>query len=215
MLVLDTHNARDLAPDVRGPDGRTRVMPAAFYAGTTDVERTLYATTRGIYGLPTVELVDRLHELIAGRPAIEIGAGEGVLAEALGIPATDNRQHERPEVALHYAMCRQPTVPYGPNIIAMSAQQAVRHYRPSVVVGSWVTARYDANRPGRNKGNPGGVDERDVLANCDTYVLVGNTEVHSISALWDLPHTIEHPPYLYSRAFNGSPDFIAVWHRQP
>jgi hypothetical protein len=60
-------------------------------------------------------------------------------------------------------------------------------------------------------GNEVGVDEPDVLRHCETYVVVGNEGVHQGKEIWNRPHQIEYPPYVYSRAQNGTRDFIAVW----
>lgn len=216
LLVLDVAKHRDVTRDVTDETGRLKVMPAAFWAGTTMVERVLFGHKNGSYLLPTFELVDRLRDIIAGRPAIEIGAGNGVLAEALGIPATDSRQHELPEVAMQYQLCRQPTVTYGPNIEHLSAVAAVRHYRPKVVIASWVSRRYEPGDQARGiaaGGNPGGVDESAIIEQCETYVLIGNQETHRLNKVWRYQPEVEFPPYLFSRAGNGTPDFIAIINR--
>lgn len=84
---------------------------------------------------------------IKGRIAIEIGAGHGVLAGALSIPATDNRQQEDPELRAYYAQIGQSTVPYGENVEKLDAAAAVAKYRPNIVVACWVTHRFDPKRP--------------------------------------------------------------------
>jgi hypothetical protein len=209
-FMLDPSVIRDLAPEALGPDGRLRVLPAAFWADTTPAERALFGHRHGLYGFPTTELVEHLRELIADRPAIEIGAGHGVLAEALGIPATDNRMQEQARYRAVYAATRQPPVPYGPNVIECHASRAVRRFKPAVVVGCWVTHKYDPRRPEAG-GNEVGIDESDVLANCVLYVVVGNEKVHEHKAIWKRKHTITYPGFVYSRAMNGSRDFIATW----
>jgi hypothetical protein len=208
--VLDPTRIRDISPDVLDDAGRLRVLPAAYWADTTADERALFGHRHGIYSFPTVELVEHLRDLIGGRSAIEVGAGHGVLAEALGIPATDNRMQEKDPYRQVYAATGQPPVRYGPNVIDCHASRAVRRYRPQVVIGCWVTHKYD---PARHEagGNEVGVDEPDVLRNCGAYVLVGNEQVHAAKAIWRRPHQIEYPPFVYSRANNGSRDFIAVW----
>ncbi len=199
---------RDLSPDVLDDLGRPRVLPAAFWATTTVAERLVLGHRSGIYSFPTVELVDRLRELIAGRSAIEIGAGHGVLAEALGIPATDSlMQTKEPYRTQIYAAHGQPIAPYGPDVVECEASEAVRRFRPDVVIGCWVTHRY---QPGFG-GNEVGVDDDDVLRNCATYILVGNEGVHRRRPIWRRAHDVERPPYIYSRAGNGAPEFIATW----
>jgi hypothetical protein len=210
--IIDPANVRDLAGEALDGPGRPRILPAAWWAQTTAVERALLGHRYGIYSFPTVELVEHLRQVIGGRTAIEIGAGHGALAEALGIPATDNRQQEQPRYAAVLAATGQPPVRYGPNIIHLDAAAAVRHYQPQVVVASWVTHRYDPTRHWAG-GNEIGVDEPDVLQHCDSYVFIGTDRPaarHLDKPIWDRPHHIVYPPWLYSRA-NGGRDFIAVW----
>jgi hypothetical protein len=187
-------------------------MPASFYKGTSTTERAVFGARHAIYGLPTLELVDWLKDKIAGRTAIEIGAGHGALAAALGIPATDNRQQEDPQVAAYYSLTRQAVVKYGQNVEKLDAAAAVAKYKPQVVIASWVTHKYREDRQEAG-GNQFGVVEEDIIAACDTYVLIGNTAVHKSKSIWSLPHTKFEPDWLFSRAHNGSPDFIAVWEK--
>lgn len=207
---LDTRAVRDLAPQVLDASGRLRILPAEFWATTTVQERVALGHRHALYGLPTVELVAYLKDLIGGRPAIEIGSGNGVLAEALGITATDNRMQERPAVRRDLAAFGQPPVRYGDNVIECDARRAIRRFRPEVVVACWVTHKYDRARHWAG-GNVWGVDEERLLDEVGAYVFVGNEQVHKNKVIWARPHTIEYPPFLYSRAHNGSRDFVAVW----
>lgn len=209
---LDTEGIRDISPDALDENGRLKVQPAAFWAKTNREERALFGHRHAAYGLPTEELVTFLKGFIHGRPAIEIGAGNGVLAEALGIPATDNRQQEMPKYREIYARLGQPTVKYGPNVITMDAAEAVAHYRPAVVVGCWITHRYDPLKPWR-QGNEIGVDEEEIIDQVEDYVSIGNGAIHSAKPIWTLRH-LKVPdlhPYLYSRAMAVEEDFLAVW----
>jgi hypothetical protein len=186
-----------------------QILPAAFWASTTTDERALFGINTGIYSFPTIELVERLREIIDGRSAIEIGAGNGVLAEALGIPGTDSYQQVMPEYRLFYDMHGLPIVPYGPNVVEMHASRAVRHHKPQVVIGCWVTHKFKPEEAERG-GNEVGIDELDVLQHCASYVFVGHERVHQYSRLWSQKHAIEFPPFVYSRALAGSRDFIAI-----
>jgi hypothetical protein len=196
-------------------DGRLRVAPAAFWAETTSDERAVFGHRHAAYVLPTMELVQRLHELIDGRKAIEIGAGNGVLAEALEIPATDSRQQERPKYRKILADLGQPPVRYGKNIIHLDARRAIQRYKPEVVIASWVTHRYDRNRHWAG-GNEVGVVEEDILNHAE-YIFIGNEHAHHGKVIWDYPHEIEYPDYVYSRATPsralGHRDFIATWRK--
>lgn len=214
--AIDPRTVHDLAPIVLDETGRMRVLPAEFWAATTADERALFGHRHGAYGFPTVELVDWLRDWIGGRTAIEIGAGNGVLADALGIVATDSRQQEQSPWREQYAQMRQPTVPYGPNVVEMHASRAVRHYKPDVVIGSWVTHKYDPRRHAAG-GNEVGVDELDVLRHCGEFILIGNDTVHHRSRLWERTQVraMVYPAWLYSRtsAARGR-DFVGVWRGQ-
>jgi hypothetical protein len=210
MTYLISGDVSDLAPAVIDGTGLPRVMQASFYEATTQEERTVLAVRHGLYGLPTVELVAWLRTHIGDRSAIEIGAGNGRLAEAVGIPATDTRIQEGGATRAHYESIGQAPVTYGPNVERIEALDAVRKHRPSVVVGSWITHRYDGARHAAG-GSMYGPDTLAILALCDEYVHIGNEGVHQHDPLWALPHEVHHFPWLYSRAMNGGRDVIGVW----
>lgn len=212
-VALDPKRVRDISPDVLDEYGRLRIMPASYWRSTMRDERILFGTRRGIYNFPTEELVKYLRHIIGGRSAIEIGAGNGVLASALGITATDSYQQRRPKYRMIYERAGQPIVPYGSNVIEINAYQALRKFKPQVVIGCWVTHLYDPVRHEAG-GNEVGVDEVDVLDRCETYVHVGNEKVHEGKAIWSEPHTIAYPEWVYSRAHNGTRDFVAQWDRR-
>lgn len=212
-VIDDTSGVRDLRHLICDPAGRPTIMPASFWDTTTVKERAMFGWLTGTYVFPTRELVDDLRARISGRTAIEIGAGDGVLADALGIPATDSRQLEKPPWNTMYGTGPKqygPPVPYGPNIVELDAAAAVRRYRPQVVIGAFVTHKYDEARQ-RTLGNPAGVDELDLLEHCEEYILIGNQFVHRGKPIWDRPHRIDYPPYLFTRAANGSPNMIVSW----
>ena len=173
-------------------------------------DRVAFCVASGSYLLPTTELVAALKAAIGGRTALEIGSGSGVLAKALGIRATDNRMQEWPEVKKLYGSLQQAVVTYGENVEEIDAEEAVRKYKPQVVVAAWVTHKYDPARPYAG-GNEHGVIEENIIDNCETYIFVGNSKVHANKSIWARPHTWIEPPWLYSRAINGSPNFIAAW----
>lgn len=209
-VPLDASAIRDIRPDVLLENGHPRVLPAAFYQRTTVAERAALGARTGLYGLPTLELVDWLKDRIGSRSALEIGAGHGVLARALGIPATDSHLQDDPAVAAMYAAMGQALVPYGADVENLDAAAAIQKWRPQVVIASWVTHKY---LPSRHEagGNLFGVDESAVVSAVEAYIFIGNTAVHTNKSIWALPHTKIEPDWLYSRAHNGSADFIAVW----
>lgn len=208
--VLPTAGQRDLSPDIIGPGGMPCIAPAAYYRCTTATERAMLGNSAGLYGLPTLELIQWLGDRIAGRSAIEIGAGNGVIAEALRIPATDSKMQDDPKIAALYQQLGQPTVPYGDHVRRLDALDSIAHYKPQVVIACWVTHLYKRDRH-EHGGNMYGVNEEALLARCEEYIFIGNEEVHKGKSIWNLPHEIFYPNWLFSRAVNGSRDFIAVW----
>jgi len=212
--TLDPRKIRDLRPLVLDAAGELQVMPASFYASTTVLERAMLGTQIGAYGLPTEELVSWLRNVTIGRHCIEIGAGNGVLAKAIGIQGTDNFLQIRSDVRSYYAALGQPLIPYADHLDRLEAEQAVRTHRPEIVVASWVTHLYDERRPAAG-GNMYGVDEEWILDNCQTYIFIGNEHVHRDKSIWARPHVKFTPSWLFSKAHNGSSDFIAIWGKQP
>jgi hypothetical protein len=215
-FVLDTRSTRDLAPAVMEAEGGPRVLPASFYATTTLNERLMLCVKQALYGLPTEELVAWLARYIAGRSAIEIGAGTGALSRALramgvNIRGVDNFLQDRPEVRQFYASIQQPTIRYGQDVEQFDALDVVKALQPKVVIASWFTHKYDPNNQAAG-GNEHGVDEAEIVANCDAYVFIGNTGVHAQKPIWKLPHAKIEPEWLFSRGRTGR-DFIAVWRR--
>jgi len=176
------------------------------------MERLLFGQRNGLYSFPTPELVDHMRAVIGDRSAIEIGAGHGALCQALGIPGTDTREQERPEYKMLLALqSNQPPVRYGDHVIALEASDAVRQYQPDVVIACWVTQRWDPTKLDEIDSKHDGVDEDFVIDNCQSYILVGNEKVHRNKRIWRRRHRLLQPSYVYSRAANGSPDFIAVF----
>lgn len=210
LYAFDTRGLRDLAPDCLAEDGRLRIMPASYYAAVKREERAWFANRYAFYCLPTVELADWLREFIAERPAIEIGSGNGVLAQFLGIPATDSRIQDDPGIRAYYKVMRQAPVNYGPNVERIEALDAVKKYKPEVVLGCWMTHRFDPRDPER-EGNAVGPDFTAILKLCKQLVLIGNELVHAKNPLLNRPHTMLYPPWLYARSFNYGREFIAIW----
>lgn len=212
VTVLDASTIRDISGELLDEHGVLRVMDASFYARTTWQERALFSSRHGTYVLPTHELIEYLRGVIAGRCVIEIGAGNGVVAAALGIRATDNFQQSRPSIVEAYLQAGQEPVRYGSNVENLDALSAVRKYRPQVILGCWVTHLYDPQSPSLG-GNVDGIDERTLLSTCDQYVFVGSRKAHRLKPILRLSHRLETPPGLYSRASADHQDFVAIWDR--
>jgi hypothetical protein len=212
-FAIDLTKVNDISNDLLDGRGRLRIVAARTLERTTAEERLLFGVQQGLYGLPTQELCDFLRARIAGRTAIEIGAGHGALAEALSIPATDNRQQKEEDLKAYYQDIGQPTVRYGDNVEKLDALAAVAKYRPQVVIACWVTHRFEPDNPEAG-GSVTGVDEAALIAECEEYIFIGNERVHAPKPIWRLPHEKTTPSWLFSRAVNGSKDFIAIWRQR-
>lgn len=203
-------DTRDITREVFDENGDLIIHPASFYASKTPNERALVCVLNGLYGLPTLELVDWLREFIGNRSALEIGAGNGALARALGIAAVDNRMQERPEIIERYNRQGQGLVRYGSNIETLEAIKGIKKYKPQVVLGVFITHKYNPREHWRG-GNMYGPDVREILKNCEQYVHIGNENTHASHVLWKYPHVLHFRPWLYTRCTSYGRDFIGVW----
>lgn len=210
FLVYNTdfRNMEDEALDERG---RLRVLPAAWWQRFKQTEIAHFCVEQGLYCIPTTELVEHLAALLpAGPDVIEIGAGNGVLSEALGIVATDSMMQLQPEIMAYYNALGQPIVNYGANVKRMDAATAIRKLKPKTVLACWVTHKFRPAEEWR-EGNAFGVAEEQILDRGVRYVFVGNERVHKGKPIWDRPHSIHFYPWLVSRRMTAARDFIAVW----
>lgn len=191
--------------------GQLRVLDANWWAQFTQPEISAFCVKRGLYCIPTTELIHWLKTQIGPRRALEIGAGNGVLAANLDIHATDNKMQTWPDIKAHYQMTGQTPVTYGLRVEELDALEAIRRYQPDVVVAAWVTHKWNPADPLR-EGNAWGVQEEDIVARA-TYIHVGNRHVHRHKPILARPHEELEAPWLVSRAINGAPNFIAIWQK--
>lgn len=179
---------------------------------------------QGIYVWPTTELKDWLQARILDqhKSTIEIGAGNGVLAKALGVKAVDN-MHQSAKFkppARHkelweqsrtsYKLTGQKEVSYGDNLIQCDALDGVKRFKPEAVIGLFITHKW---QPGMEQGNAFGVDETRLLRRVKTYAMVGNLSTHRTKPLLDLPHTQHQFDGLVTRSANPELDRIFIWKR--
>lgn len=185
-------------------DGVLMSLPSAYWASKSRAEKMLFGHTHGLYAFPTSELVAELHSMIGGRVAIEIGAGNGGIARALAIPATDSHQQSNPAYAAIYELAGQPTVTYGPHVEKLEATLAVAKYAPKVIVAAWVTHLYDPRRHELG-GNVVGVDEQNIMEAVDDYIFIGNTAVHATKPLLHDLNAGKITSHVVKEYFVGSP----------
>jgi hypothetical protein len=95
--------------------------------------------------------------------------------------------------------------------------EAIKKYRPKVVVAAWVTQLYqDGDTPKKIGSSIHGVDEAWVLDNVETYIFVGNEHVHKDKRILSRPYReIRNPHYVVSRAFDQTQNVIWIWGKTP
>lgn len=178
---VDSPDVAYLDDALLAEDGRLRLLPAAAYATIPQIDLLVWCYQQARYCLPTVELVDWLQERIAGRSCLEICAGNGDLGYHLGIPAVDNFHQQRPEVTARLARKGWAATRPTSEVIRMDAMDAVRYFRPAVVVGSWVVPR--------NESLDGeGPIEEDIILNVESYIHIGHWVTHKNKSALTLPH---------------------------
>lgn len=192
------------------PMGDLLIKPASFYEKFTPSEIPAFCVMNGLYSLVTEELVAWLKGNIDPARTLEIGAGNGVLAQALQVRAVDNHMQTWPEIRATYLKLRQATVRYGANVENIDAAVAIAASQPDVVIACWLTHKYNPADPSRG-GNEHGVDETAILKQCKTYVHVGNSFTHRNKPIRNLQHRTYRFPWLFSRAFKQELNEILVW----
>lgn len=188
-------------------NGKLQILDSSVYESIPHNHLRIFCAENGLYSLPTTELVNWVKDKIGNRAAIEIGAGNGSFAEALQIPATDSHMQNKHEIKTMYMRMGQKTVPYGTNVHKFNAEEAIEKYKPKVVVACWVTQLY---MPDSDQGSVYGVDEDWVLANVDTYIHIGNRQVHQKRILKH-PHEEFQFPWVFSRGSVPKDNVIYIW----
>lgn len=195
-------------------NGELQVVHADFYRQFDQEQLSVFGHRIAAYVLPTWELIAKLDELIREvspqRAAIEIGAGNGLIGQALGIHSTDSFMQSDPAVATLYKAMGQPVIEYGKDVERLDALAAVDRYKPDVVVAAWVTHLFTEEEHHRG-GNMFGIDEVAMLKKIKRYIFVGNSGPHALKPLHSLPSTGIYLDGLFSRGVNPNGNAIWVW----
>ncbi len=85
-------------------NGLLKPVPYREICDFPGVHLIQWANTKGVYCIPTTELIHWLQNRINGRKAIEICAGYGAIGRALNIVSTDSYIQTRPEIAITYIL---------------------------------------------------------------------------------------------------------------
>ena len=141
-----------------------------------------YLYIKGIYHLPTKELIEFLNDKIPDKSkTIEIGSGTGLLGKSLNIKCTDSHIQQNPEVKLYYNFINQPIIEYPSFVEKIEAIDAIDKYKPNTVVGCWVTQVYNPKETHdiyNSQSFEFGIDEEYVLNNIERYIFIGSISAH-------------------------------------
>ena len=179
----------------------------------TQQEISLFCLKNGIYSLPTKELIDFLREEIGEEnmdKTIEIAAGNGVYSRELGIVGTDSYMQATEEISQLYELSGQPTVKYGEHVEKLDGNDAVKKYKPEIVVAAWCTHKYNAKEHWRG-GNALGVNERNLLSKVKKYIHIGNETVHNKKPIMNKSHRKIKEKWILSRSRYSDNNVIYIW----
>lgn len=190
-------------------NGNFQILPYAILKDIPQEHISIFCVKHAFYCFPTQELIDYLREEIADKEAIEIGSGNGFVAQALQITATDSMQQTNPAIQQIYAMAQQPTITYGTNVKPFEALNAIDYYTPQVVLGCWVTHLYNSKEHWR-EGNAAGIDEIKIIKK-HKYIFVGNELTHQFKPILKHKHQIFKAEWLMSRSMQKEKNVIWTW----
>ena len=179
-----------------------------------------------VYVWPTTELLTWLKNNIPDLGStIEIGSGNGVIAQELGINATDSymqsdrfepKSKQQEEIhqsgLLYYDALRQKRINYGCNVEQLDAIDAVLKYKPKHVLGCYITHKF---KEGMSQGNALGVNEEWILnrRHFQSYTMVGNLSVHGSKPILSKKHEQIKLDGLLLRAKHPEDNRIFVWRK--
>ena len=192
---------------------RIKLLPASSFAQIESQSLSIWCNQRARYGIPTTELIDWLKLQIGDRHAIEIGSGNGDLAYHLGIKGTDNYCQQSSAVKALYDLSGLAVTDPGVDIEKIGAINAVRKYKPQVVIASWVTQKYKDGDKGNDQSSVYGVDEVELIGLVQAYIHIGNLGSHNLKRALDLPHKVYRFPWLVSRSIQPQDNVIYVWNK--
>ncbi|QQX80820.1 hypothetical protein JK628_02810 [Shewanella sp. KX20019] len=207
-------------------NGQPQVLPAAFVNSFDRNTFRKFMAEQGLYVYPTEELCEWMREnvikVFGPNNIIEIGAGNGVLSKALGVRATDNysQASDYKPVSKYRELWEQgresmaltgnKPVNYGENVFRIEAIEAVKRFKPTCVIGCFITDMYRQEHHDRG-GNVFGVDEVKMKKRVNQYVMVGNLKTHAKKLMLDGDHEELKIPGIITRAEFPELDRIFVW----
>lgn len=205
--VLDNNEMSDL-DNLLLCDGRLIAHPAKIFEKIKQENLAYWCNRRGVYSLPTQEMISFIKEEIGSNKAIEIGAGAGILGRELGIPQTDSKLQENPDIRRAYQAMGQPVIHYPDDIEKLEALDAIKKYEPDIVVAAWVTQKGGPNIP---QSNSWGVNESKILDWNKKYIFIGSETSHDQKKILARSHRRLKFPWIHSRTMNRQDNLIYIW----
>lgn len=191
------------------PDGTIKPVPAAVLQEIPITTIQVWCVRRGVYQIPTEELLNWLTEHIRGKNAIEIGAGNGAIGRELGIPMTDSYIQTTPAIKAYYELLKQTPITPPSDVQKFEANEAVDHFKPDLVIGAYITQLYTE---GYKHGSAFGVDEVFLIDKVQKYIHIGNDASHGDKKIMqELPYVLQRFPWLVSRGMDQNLNHICIW----
>ena len=212
-----------------GTTGRIYPIPYSHIKDDTLDTLNVVMQALGLYTFPTLELCEWLYSQIDDNPeyephsAIEICAGTGWIGRQLGIPTTDIKNMENPEVQKIMLDSRSIPTIYADDVETLEASDAVSKYKPDIVIGSYVTSRQLVDKVDKRKAKTVGIhmpnggiitqnlmdivrkeikvgaDVKSICRKVYKVILVCNMRVHRNESYMSLPHKTLSFPWLITR----------------
>lgn len=207
--IIKKGSAKDISNEVLDKNGKVKLMTASEWTSFPWNDFRLFCHFYARYGIPTIELVEFLYDIIKDKLTIEIGAGTGDLGYHLRIPMTDSRQQEMPEVIKAYKNMQQPVIIYPDEVRKFDAIDAIRFYKPDIVIASWISPYSPCET--YYKSNPFGVKVEKVVDMVERFILLGNIDSHGDMPIMKLNHQELYAEWMVSRAKNQENNRIWIW----
>lgn len=195
-----------------------KAVPASLLLRLPHNHLQVWAHDHAIYQFVTIEMIGWLREQIGEAKALEICAGNGVIARTLGITGIDSRVQE----TAYFQRCLKEK--YGPEaeyqqltrppkeIKKYEAMEAVRVFRPEIVIGAFVTPKGTREQSAKGiMGNAYGPNMQELLQRVKKCIHFGNRNTHLPNPIYDMPHHELEFPWLVNRSFDQSLNRVWVW----
>lgn len=227
--LVNHDRAQEIIESLMGSDGCIYPIPYSHIKNDTLDTLNLVMQAMGLYTFPTLELCNWINSQIDDNPelephsAIEICAGTGWIGRTIGIPITDVKNMENPQV--QHIMTQRFSVPtiYADDVEQLEASEAVDKYSPDIVIGSFVTSRQLVDKIDKKKAMTVkvklpyggvmeqnlmdlvrkevqvGVDIRKIVKQVYKVILVVNNRTHMHEDYFNIPHQSFSFPWLVTR----------------